>query len=439
VSHDVIIVGARCAGATLATLLARSGVTTLLLDAGKAGSDMPLSTHFIQPPGMDVLDAIGVGDQIRACTPASRHLLARMETHDVRATFPDGRAAYCPRRSTIDPLLQAAATGAGAELRTETRVVELVKDGDRVAGVVVETARGRETLRAKLVVGADGRKSTVARLTGVEKYLASPMTRSAYFFYCPTPAIWRTDARYKDWDMFQGWEGDGMRYVFQCDGDLLLMLACPPQAEGRTWGQDYKAKTLEYLKASEITRPLAEAAEPIGKGVSFLHADFFYRRPVGPGFALVGDAGNFKDFVTGHGMTDAFLGAQRLHGTILENDESAFARYWRQRDAETLPLYLDAQRLGEVGFNDAFARLVFEHAGRSPELSARFLAVADRRISPLDAFSPGEIGRMIFSAAIRGRFDAIGAFLTTARRMAGYSREIRKRSALAETVRGNAN
>src|SRR5258706_16017293 len=70
--HDVIIVGARCAGATLAALLAKSGVRVLLLEAAPRGTDMPMSTHFVQPPGMDVLDTLGVGDKVRRAAPPSK-------------------------------------------------------------------------------------------------------------------------------------------------------------------------------------------------------------------------------------------------------------------------------------------------------------------------------------------------------------------------------
>ncbi|MGH7295773.1 MAG: FAD-dependent oxidoreductase, partial [Polyangiaceae bacterium] len=257
--HDVIIVGARCAGAALATSLARSGVKVLVLEADALPSDMSMSTHYIHPPGMDVLDELGVGDAVRKVAPPTTRGLWVMGPHRVLGNYPEGRTAHCVRRSTIDTLLQKAAADAGAELRDRHRVAELVKDGERVTGVVVESPAGRETLRAKLVVGADGRNSTIAKLTGVESYLSFPISRAAYWFYCPEPAMWRKDERFSGWDVFIGWEGDGLRYVFQCDGDRLLLFAAPPLAEGRAWGKDYKAKTLEYLSQSAIVRPLVEA------------------------------------------------------------------------------------------------------------------------------------------------------------------------------------
>jgi len=212
------------------------------------------------------------------------------------------------------------------------------------------------------------------------------------------------------------------------------MVAVPPNAEARAWGQDYKQKTIEYLRANEITGPLVAQSEPEGKGVGLLKASFFYRRPVGPGFALVGDAGNFKDFVTGHGMTDAYLSAKRLATAIIDGNERAFERYWRVRDAESLPLYLDAMRVGEVGFNDAFTRLLFEHAARDPELADRMALVAERRISPHELVPTSQMMRWVLAAALRGRFDVVKAFMHTGKRMGEFQREIALRGQLAASL-----
>jgi flavin-dependent dehydrogenase len=435
VKYDVIIVGSRCAGGALATLLARSGVKTLVLEADSLPSDMTMSTHYVHPPGMDVLDEIGVGDAVRKVAPPTKRGFYVVGTHRVLTDYPGGRAAYCVRRRTVDPLLQEAATKAGAELRDRHRVVELAMEDGRVTGVVAETPNGRETFRAKVVVGADGRNSTVAKLTGVEEYLVFPIARAGYWFYCPEPAIWRKDPRFSDHDLFIGWEGDGLRYVFQCDGDMLLLFAAPPIAEGRTWGKDYKAKTLEYLARSEIVRPLVDAAGARAEGwMGIVKADFYYRRPVGPGFALVGDAGSFKDWVTGHGMTDAYLCAKKLHRAILSDSPAAYERYWRERDVETLPLYFDAIRSGEVAFNDAFARLLFEQVAKRPDFAARLTAVADRTLSPFDAFSRGEILKVVAGGLVRGKFDAVRAFLALGKRLGQFGAELARRRALLDAL-----
>src|SRR5271156_5390062 len=103
-SHwDVIIVGARCAGGALGALLAKQGVRTLIVEASPRGTDMPMSTHLVQPPGMDALDRIGVGDKVRAVTPASPRFRFALDDASTLVTATEGRAAYCVRRSVIDP------------------------------------------------------------------------------------------------------------------------------------------------------------------------------------------------------------------------------------------------------------------------------------------------------------------------------------------------
>ena len=433
-SHDVIIVGARCAGATLASYLARSGVKTLLLDAQPMFSDMPMSTHFLQPAGMAVLDEIGVGDALRAVTPAAPCLRFRVEGHDAYVSHPVDQAGCCPRRLTLDPLLQKAAMAAGAEMRDRTRVVDLVREGERVAGVVVESAAGRETLRAELVVGADGRHSTIAKLTGVEEYLKFPMTRSAFWHYRTQPALWRNDPRYTGFQGHVDYQGSGIRAAFRCDGDTMVMVSLVPAMEAQTWTGDHMPKMLEYMGRNEVMAPLIEASEPLTKVRGLIKADFFYRRPVGPGFALVGDAGTFKDFATGQGISSAFIAARALHRAIIEGTDAAFQHYWRERDVESLPLYFDALRLGEADVNDAFLQLLFENLARSPALTARLSAIAHRRLSPLEAFSTAELLRMVLPAVLRGRFGVIPPFVRTGRRIAGFKREVAMREKLLQKL-----
>ena len=429
-THDVIIVGARCAGATLGTYLARAGVRTLMVEAMPAFSDNPMSTHFLQPPGMAILDELGIGDELRAVTPAAPSLRFSVEGHAACITQPLAHAGCCPRRLTLDPLLQRAAIAAGAELRERTRVVDLVREGERVTGVVVDGPSGRETLLAKLVVGADGRHSTIARLTGVEEYLKVPMSRSAFWHYRTQPDLWRTDPRYTDFQGHIDYLGTGIRAAFRCDNDTMVMVSLVPHAEAAQWKGDLMEKMVGYLSECPVMPPLLAASEPITRVRSLVKADFFYRRPVGPGFALVGDAGTFKDFATGMGIASAMVAAKQLSKAILDGSDAAFQRYWRERDVESLPLYFDSLRLGEADVNDAFHKLLAEHLERSPALRQRLAAVSARTLSPLDAFTTGELLRMVIPAVLRGRFDVLPAFLKTGRKIAGYKREVAYRQKL---------
>src|SRR5215471_4189682 len=103
---DVIVVGARCAGATLATHLARAGAKTLVLEASPRGTNHALSTHLIHPPGVDALDRIGLGTAVREAAPPVERIRFSLDDTVAISRFPNGRAGRCVRRSTIDPLLQ---------------------------------------------------------------------------------------------------------------------------------------------------------------------------------------------------------------------------------------------------------------------------------------------------------------------------------------------
>jgi len=231
--YDCVIVGARIAGAPLAIHLRRAGMRVLLLDADKLHSDQPFSTHAIQLPGMDLLDELGVGDAVRARTPEVSGIRLEVLGHPYDLTLPDHRRIYCPRRSTLDPLLQDAAVAAGAELRTEARVTELIEEAGRVCGVVVTHAGTTQRIRARFVVGADGRNSTVARLVGAETYIAHEAERGGYWAYYPKPACWDQDEPWKRFGTAISLD-DTARLCFQTDGDLLIVGAFPPSAEARS-------------------------------------------------------------------------------------------------------------------------------------------------------------------------------------------------------------
>jgi flavin-dependent dehydrogenase len=419
---DVIVVGARCAGAALATTLAKQGVRTLLLEASPRGTDMPMSTHYVQPPGMAALDRLGLGDRVRAVTPATRAVRVAADDSEVIAPLRAEHLGYCVRRSTLDPWLQDTAEAAGADFRDRHRVVDRVKTGDRVTGVVVDRGSGKETMRANLVVGADGPHSTVAERAGAEEYLGVDGTRGGFFQYFPAPKTWNFP-----WDATLEHRGDDLRYVFRTDGDLVVLVAVTAREEAATWGKDWREKARAMFRASPATRELSEGKDPVGKGVGAIKMRFFYRRPVGPGFALVGDAGHFKDFVTGQGMTDALLDAERLAAAILDGREAAFQKFWYERDVETMPLHFDAIRQGKVGYNDAFVRWIFTQLMTRPDLTSRFALLNERQVTPYEVVPMSAMLPWMGSALLRGRFDVLRGFLAAGKAMGEEQKEITAR------------
>ena len=165
--YDAIVVGARCGGSPTAMLLARNGYRVLLVDKATFPSDT-MSTHLAHPPAVAALDRWGILEQLEAtnCPPITRYSFDFGPVTVAGTPRPANGTdrAYCPRRIVLDALLVEAAAAAGAELREAFAVEEVVVEDGRVTGIRGH-AKGGETVteRAKVVVGADGRHSLVAK------------------------------------------------------------------------------------------------------------------------------------------------------------------------------------------------------------------------------------------------------------------------------------
>lgn len=336
---DVVVVGARCAGSPLAALLARRGASVALVERAKLPSDT-LSTHTFEADALKFLARLGVIEHVRA-TGAPFITRGDMRVEDIRwmLDWPqrpgDVGGVASVRRFLLDPILAQAAAEAGAELRTGTTVTGLLEDAGRVTGVRV-AREGRETeLRARLVVGADGRNSTVAKLCGARAYNVTPGERFVYWMYFegaelgPEPSV-----------VLHRW---GERYVLACPADSgLYMVACaPPLAELGRYRRDLEGSFLDDARGCEPVAAALEGAHRVGKVYGILRLTCFFRQASGPGWALVGDAGHFKDPTVGRGIGDAFRQADTLAPAIvaglegpdrgLDGSLSGWGR-WRDRD-----------------------------------------------------------------------------------------------------------
>ncbi|THA25300.1 FAD-dependent oxidoreductase [Streptomyces sp. RKND-216] len=304
---DAIVVGARCAGSPTAMLLARAGYRVLLMDRAEFPSDT-LSTHLIHQPGVATLARWGLLDRLRAtgCPPLER---AVYEVADVRLEGcghgVDGqRAGYAPRRRVLDALLVEAAAEAGVEVRERCSVNALLHDETgRVVGVQGTYGGRRFTEHAPLVIGADGMRSTVARLVESPFTVEDPRLTCAYYSY---------------WDdvpaCFELYERPGAWVAAVPTNDAAtLVLAYFPQDrfdEVRTDAQR------AYLEQIRTTAPaLADRLRgrlPMERLRGTGDQQNYFRQAAGPGWALVGDAGHHKDSITARGISDAFFQAECL-------------------------------------------------------------------------------------------------------------------------------
>lgn len=423
--YDCAIVGARCAGAPLARFLARAGKRVVLVDAAALPRDQPISTHFIHPFGMRILDELELGERVRAVAPPIHVFRTGIGEHVVRLAFPaESGGGACPRRRELDAILLDGAREAGAEVRVRCRAVGLVRDGARVAGVIVDEDGVRRELRAEVVVGADGRHSTIAQLVGAEEYHGYDAPRCAYWAYWPRPAWYADDPRFEGGTLIR-WDDDDLRFVFPVNRDQLIVGYIFPNAKLAAFKADPGANLARALRDHATFAPLV-AGPPLDRPVGIVKARFFFRRAAGPGWALVGDAGLFKDPSPGLGITDALRDARALARAIVAGGDAALVRYWRERDLASLPLFYFARDLGAVDYNNAFTRLFYERLCRDPAHGARLVEVVERRVSPYEAFGTGTVLRWTFGALLRGRFDVLRPFFRAGQVGAQVQQHVRR-------------
>lgn len=422
---DAVIVGARCAGAPLATFLARAGARVVVLERSPLHTEQVLSTHQIHPPGVRVLDELGVGEEVRSLAPGAAVVRLQKDDALIDIRLPDGLTERCPRRRRLDGLLQDAAADAGAELRERSTVTEVVVEGGRARGVRVSWDGGEERLDADLVVGADGRHSTVARCVEAEEYLAYDAPRAMYWTYFQAPELWHDETAYP-FGMYVGRCGKRIHTIFHTDHDQLLLGSLPILDEvERIWRADPEGTLLADLRADPTLRPLLDGAGPPLEPVRATFRErYFFRRAAGPGWLLVGDAGHHKDFVIGDGITEALLQARSVAEAIQEGTESALERWWRARDVEALPLHFMARTEGSPDSLLELQRVVMRRVAERRDLRQRMFQVVNRELPANQVFQPREILGWTLGAALRGRLGVLRDFFVMARQGAAEARQI---------------
>lgn len=433
---EVAIVGARCAGAALATFLARRGVSVVVVDKSKLPSEHVLSTHTVHPSGMAVMDELGLGDAVRRHSPEMRSIRFDWQGAKLDLALPPGQGEHCPRRKRFDALLQDAAREAGARLLERTAARGLVYSAGRVTGLELEGPGGeRTTLHAQIVVGADGRHSRVASWVKAEEYLCYEAPRGMYWGYFPAPAGWGASAAYPA-GMYVVRSGSQVRVAFHCDDDQLLLGTLPLDEDLPR----FRADPLGALRAALAIDPMLRdtvSRAPVEPVRGYLRERYFVRRAAGPGWLLLGDAALHKDFLSGDGMTEALRQARAASlaiahalGSSEQAADRALEHFWRARDVESIPLFFHAQDLGDPDAPGALNRAVFRGVAGSAELRERFASTFARTVSPYELLSPLTALRFVLLAALRGEPAAFAQFLKRGQRVQHVMRDLAERRQL---------
>jgi len=387
--YDAIVVGARCGGAPTAMLLARAGHRVLLVDRAAFPSDT-LSTHFLHPPALTALARWGLLDEAAAgCPRIERTTLDLGPVVLTGAPPPAGGIAWraAPRRIALDEVLVRAAVTAGAELRERFTVSDLVVGGGVVSGIRGTAAGGPErSERARIVVGADGGRSTVARLAGARPYRADSILTCAYYGY---------------------WSGLGVReavvfsrpgqavIAFPTSGDLTVVYVAWPHERFDAVRRDLKGSFRAAVRATapELSERM-DAGRREGRIAGTGSLPNFFRPSGGAGWALVGDAGHHEDPFLARGITnalhDAGLLAEALHAGLAGREPmaAALARHQRRRDAAALPLYELNLALASLGPPPPALAAGLAAMAADQSLADRFIGVLSGTVPVAEILAP---------------------------------------------------
>ena len=370
--YDAVIVGARCAGAATAMLLARAGLKVLAVDRKPYGSDT-LSTHALMRPAVLQLFRWGL---LKPLLEAGTPVIATTTFHygDEEITVPlaagsDLPGLIAPRRTVLDRILVDAARKAGAEILHDMAVGDLFADTrGRVRGIEIRGA-GRAALRvsADIVVGADGIGSLVAKCCDAQLLRCGSVSAAHVFGYAPI----EPGAGYH-WYFRDGLAGS---FIPTNDSQACIVASVPTRLFDERFRLGHGRARMEVLEA--LSPALAEQAARAPQDTrlqAFRGVPGYIRQAHGPGWALVGDAGFFRDPITSHGISDALRDAESLARAILDGSDTAFAAWQQQRDlvAEQILETTDAL----AGFDWTLADVSERHRRFSAVLTAEVQALA---------------------------------------------------------------
>ncbi|MER5731258.1 NAD(P)/FAD-dependent oxidoreductase [Streptomyces sp. NPDC002138] len=396
--YDVVISGASLAGSAAAILLARRGVRVALLERrSDPDAYKVLCTHSITANAYPVLDGLGLVPALEEAGAVRNE--ARWYTRwgwiEPKAA-PGGPAlpyAYNVRRSTLDPLIRSrAARTPGVDLLLGHQVTGLVEEGGRIAGVRASTPRGEREIRARLVIGADGKDSAVAKLAGVpaRQYENERFGYLAHFRDLPLPG-----------GIGQTWflEPD-MAYAFPNDDGVTVLAVLPAKKRLPAFREDLEGSFLSFVRALPEAPPV-DSAERITKIVGTVNYPLVSRDPTAPGLALIGDAALTGDPLWGVGCGWALQSAHWLAEAVapavtgrgdLDRSLARYARRHRRRLSGHQFLSVDYAKARP--FNPG-ERLMFSAAARDASMARHLYLFGSRLLGPMRFLNPVALAKAV--------------------------------------------
>jgi 2-polyprenyl-6-methoxyphenol hydroxylase-like FAD-dependent oxidoreductase len=369
-----------------------------------------------------MLDQFGVLDTVLAAGAVPLNHLTMVIDDVVRIDAKldeadDLRSSLCVRRVTLDALLVDAAAAAGADVRTGLRVSGLVTEDGRVTGV--DTAAG--PIHGKLVVGADGRHSTVASLVRAREYHVAPagkMFAWAYF----------EGVRNREGHVWIGRRGARVFLAGPTDGDLYMVATGVDMAKQAEFHANRDANFTGALRAWPELADVVADGRRVGPIRVLTNWHGYFREAAGPGWVLVGDAGQFKDPTPGQGIGDAFRQADRLAHSIEDglgntSPDASMRRWWHWRDDDAYEMYWFASDMGAPGAASPLTTRLMRDLAGDPKATQMFFGVLNHEIRPSQLFTTARTTR----AAARALLDRPDRLIATLKEIVSAGRENARR------------
>jgi 2-polyprenyl-6-methoxyphenol hydroxylase-like FAD-dependent oxidoreductase len=398
--YDAIVIGARCAGSPTAMLLARRGFKVLVVDKSTFPSDT-ISTHILWPHGAEILGRWGLLQRLAATgvPPICRRMTFDVGPFALRGTIPDandGMGGFCPRRTVLDALLVNAAAESGADIREGFTVDALLVADDTVIGIRGH-GTGMKTVeeRARIVIGADGVNSFVARTVRAPEYDAQPVAACAYYSYFSGIRQYDIELHVRDHVAFGGAPTN--------DGLHLVMVNWPARdfpvvrndVEGHVWraleaAPDFLARVREGRREE--------------KWYGTAGVPGYLRRPYGKGWALVGDASYNRDPITAQGISDAFIDAEAVVAALSAglSDSGVFdqplAAHEAARNERVRPMYEFTTHLAALEPPPPDMQALFGALRHNQDATNAFLCAITGAIPLPDFMSNENIARIMAAA-----------------------------------------
>jgi flavin-dependent dehydrogenase len=396
-SYDVVISGASIAGSAAAMLLARRGARVALLERrSDPAAHKVLCTHYLQPCAYPVLDELGLIEDLEKVGAVRNE--ARWYTRwgwiEPKAApgGPELPYAYNVRRSTLDPLMRRrAAETPGVDLLLGHTVTGLVKENGRTVGVrVTGREAGDSEIRARLVVGADGKDSAVAKFADVP---GRTFTNGRFSYFAHFRDLPLKDGITHSWFL----EPD-MAYAMPNDDGVTVVAVIPDKKRLPAFREDLEGAFLQFVRQLPEAPPI-DRAQRITKVTGTVNYPLHSRRPTAPGVALIGDAALCGDPLWGVGCGWALESAQWLAESTGDavtgrGDLAAALTAYRRRHRKALGghQHLAADYARSRPFNP-FERLMFSAAARDEAMARHMHMFASRLIGPLRFLNPVALAR----------------------------------------------